>query len=98
MLRELGCPVIFDVTHSLQLPGAGDGITTGLSNYIDPLSAAGVAAGIDGLFLEVHDDPKKAKSDGGNSLRLDSLEPLIQKLLQVDSVVRNNPNPLSKQE
>ena len=98
MLRKLGCPVIFDVTHSLQLPGAGDGITTGLSNYIDPLSAAGVAAGIDGLFLEVHDDPKKAKSDGGNSLRLDSLEPLIQKLLQVDSVVRNNPNPLSKQE
>ena len=98
MLREFGCPVIFDVTHSLQLPGAGDGITTGLSNYIDPLSAAGVAAGIDGLFLEVHDDPKKAKSDGGNSLRLDSLEPLIQKLLQVDSVVRNNPNPLSKQE
>ena len=98
MLRELGCPVIFDVTHSLQLPGAGDGITTGLSNYIDPLSAAGVAAGIDGLFLEVHDDPKKAKSDGGNSLRLDSLEPLIQKVLQVDRVVRNNPNPLSKQE
>ena len=98
MLRELGYPVIFDVTHSLQLPGAGDGITTGLSNYIDPLSAAGVAAGIDGLFLEVHDDPKKAKSDGGNSLRLDSLEPLIQKLLQVDSVVRNNPNPLSRQE
>ena len=98
MLRELGYPVIFDVTHSLQLPGAGDGITTGLSNYIDPLSTAGVAAGIDGLFLEVHDDPKKAKSDGGNSLRLDSLEPLIQKLLQVDSVVRNNPNPLSRQE
>jgi len=57
-----------------------------------------VAAGIDGLFLEVHDDPKKAKSDGGNSLHLDSLEPLIQKLLRVDSVVRNNPNPLSKQE
>ena len=98
MLRELGYPVIFDVTHSLQLPGAGDGITTGLSNYIDPLSTAGVAAGIDGLFLEVHDDPKKAKSDGGNSLRLDLLEPLIQKLLQVDSVVRNNPNPLSRQE
>ena len=98
MLRELGCPVIFDVTHSLQLPGAGDGITTGLSNYIDPLSTAGVAAGIDGLFLEVHDNPKKAKSDGGNSLHLDSLEPLIQKLLRVDSVVRNNPNPLSKQE
>ena len=98
ILRELGYPVIFDATHSLQLPGAGDGITTGLSNYIEPLSAAGVAAGIDGLFLEVHDNPKKAKSDGGNSLRLDALEPLIQKLLQIDSVVRKKPTPLSKQE
>ena len=98
ILRELGYPVIFDATHSLQLPGAGDGITTGLSNYIEPLSAAGVAAGIDGLFLEVHDNPKKAKSDGGNSLRLDALEPLIQKLLQIDSVVRKKQTPLSKQE
>tara|TARA_B100001146_G_scaffold223169_1_gene237231 strand:+ start:231 stop:1091 length:861 start_codon:yes stop_codon:yes gene_type:complete len=98
ILRELGYPVIFDATHSLQLPGAGSGITTGLSHYIEPLSAAGVAAGIDGLFLEVHDNPKKAKSDGGNSLRLDALEPLIQKLLQIDSVVRKKPTPLSKQE
>jgi 2-dehydro-3-deoxyphosphooctonate aldolase (KDO 8-P synthase) len=98
ILRELGYPVIFDATHSLQLPGAGSGITTGLSHYIEPLSSAGVAAGIDGLFLEVHDNPKKAKSDGGNSLRLDALEPLIQKLLQIDSVVRKKPTPLSKQE
>ncbi len=98
ILRELGYPVIFDATHSLQLPGAGNGITTGLSHYIEPLSAAGVAAGLDGLFLEVHDNPKKAKSDGGNALRLDALEPLIRKLLQIDSVVRKKPTPLSKQE
>ena len=57
MLRELGYPVIFDVTHSLQLPGAGDGVTAGLAEYIEPLSQAGVAAGVDGVFMEVHEEP-----------------------------------------
>jgi 2-dehydro-3-deoxyphosphooctonate aldolase (KDO 8-P synthase) len=54
ILRALGYPVVFDVTHSLQLPGAGDGVTAGLAEYIDPLAAAGVAAGVDGIFMEVH--------------------------------------------
>src|SRR5687767_9295063 len=63
MLRALGWPVVFDVTHSLQLPGGGDGVTTGLAEYIDPLAAAGVAAGVDGVFMEVHEDPARAKSD-----------------------------------
>ena len=85
ILRTLGHPVVFDVTHSLQLPGAGNGATAGLAEYIEPLAAAGVAAGVDGVFLEVHDDPPSARSDGGNALRLDRLEPLIAKLLRVDA-------------
>jgi 2-dehydro-3-deoxyphosphooctonate aldolase (KDO 8-P synthase) len=85
MLRALGHPVVFDVTHSLQLPGAGDGATAGLAEYIEPLAAAGVAAGVDGIFMEVHDDPAHARSDGGNALRLDLLEPLIAKLVRVDA-------------
>jgi 2-dehydro-3-deoxyphosphooctonate aldolase (KDO 8-P synthase) len=87
MLRELGYPVIFDVTHSLQLPGAGDGATAGLSEYIEPLAAAGVAAGVNGVFMEVHDEPSRAKSDAANALRLDLLEPLILKLKRIHAVV-----------
>ena len=86
ILRGLGCPVIFDVTHSLQLPGAGDGVTTGLAEYIEPLASAGVAAGVDGVFLEVHDNPATAKSDAANALRLDLLEPLILKLKRIHEV------------
>ena len=86
MLRELGYPVIFDVTHSLQLPGAGDGVTAGLAQYIEPLASAGVAAGVDGVFLEVHEEPAMAKSDAANALRLDLLEPLILKLKRIHEV------------
>ena len=68
MMRSLGCPVVFDVTHSLQLPGGGDGVSAGLAEYIEPLAAAGVAAGVDGVFLEVHEDPCRAQSDGPNAL------------------------------
>ena len=71
MMRELGYPVIFDVTHSLQLPGAGDGVTAGLAEYIEPLARAGVAAGVDGVFMEVHENPARAKSDAANALALD---------------------------
>ncbi|MBI4887026.1 MAG: 3-deoxy-8-phosphooctulonate synthase, partial [Acidobacteria bacterium] len=87
MLHELGWPVVFDVTHSLQLPGAGDGVTTGLSQYIEPLASAGVAAGADAVFLEVHDEPARAKSDAANALRLDSLEPLVLRLKRVAAAV-----------
>ena len=86
MMRALGCPVIFDVTHSLQLPGAGDGVTIGLAEYIEPLASAGVAAGVDGVFMEVHDDPRHAKSDAANALRLDRLEPLLRRLLALHRV------------
>jgi 2-dehydro-3-deoxyphosphooctonate aldolase (KDO 8-P synthase) len=86
MLRELGYPVIFDVTHSLQLPGGGDGVTAGLAQYIEPLASAGVAAGVDGLFMEVHDQPATAKSDAGNALKLDLLEPLMLKLARIHEI------------
>lgn len=88
MMRQRGVPVIFDVTHSLQLPGGGDGVTAGQAEYIEPLASAGVAAGVDGVFLEVHDDPPRAMSDAQNALRLDLLEPLLRKLLAIDSVVK----------
>ena len=65
MLRALGYPVVFDVTHSLQLPGAGDGVTTGLAEYIEPLASAGVAAGVDAVFMEVHDDPSQGAQRRG---------------------------------
>ena len=90
MLRELGYPVIFDVTHSLQLPGAGDGVTAGLAQYIEPLASAGVAAGVDGVFLEVHEDPSRARSDAQNALRLDRLGALLDRLLRVHAAVRDH--------
>jgi 2-dehydro-3-deoxyphosphooctonate aldolase (KDO 8-P synthase) len=88
MMRELGWPVIFDVTHSLQLPGGGDGVTAGLAQYIEPLAAAGVGAGVDGVFLEVHEDPARARSDAQNALALDRLEPLLRRLARIDAIVK----------
>ena len=90
MLRELGYPVVFDVTHSLQLPGAGDGVTSGLAQYIEPLASAGVGAGVDAVFMEVHEEPSRARSDAANALRLDKLEPLILKLKRLDAVAREH--------
>ena len=92
ILRTFGFPVIFDVTHSLQLPGAGDGVTAGQAEFIDPLASAGVAAGVDGIFMEVHEDPKSAKSDGQNALQLDRLEPLLKKLTLINDAVKSSEN------
>ena len=91
MLRELGYPVVFDVTHSLQLPGAGAGVTIGLAEYIEPLASAGVAAGVDAVFMEVHEEPARAKSDAANALRLDKLEALVLKLTRIDAAAREQP-------
>jgi len=88
MMRELGYPVVFDVTHSLQLPGAGDGVTVGLAEYIQPLASAGVAAGVDAVFMEVHEEPSRARSDAANALRLDKLESLIRRLQRIDVASR----------
>ena len=84
IMRALGYPVVFDVTHSVQLPGGGDGQSAGRAEFIAPLAAAGVAAGVDGVFLEVHDNPAAARSDGRNSLPLEDLEPLLERLLAID--------------
>jgi 2-dehydro-3-deoxyphosphooctonate aldolase (KDO 8-P synthase) len=88
MMRAQGVPVVFDVTHSLQLPGGGDGVTTGQAEYIEPLASAGVAAGVDGVFLEVHEEPARARSDAQNALRLDALEPLLQRLMAIDAIAK----------
>jgi 2-dehydro-3-deoxyphosphooctonate aldolase (KDO 8-P synthase) len=91
IMREQGWPVVFDVTHSLQLPGGGDGVTAGLAQYIEPLASAGVAAGVDGVFLEVHEDPARARSDAQNALALDRLEPLLRRLMAIDAIVKGAP-------
>ena len=88
MMRALGAPVVFDVTHSLQLPGAGNGVTAGLAEYIEPLARAGVGAGVDGVFLEVHEEPARAKSDAQNALALRELAPLLAQLTRIHAVAR----------
>jgi 2-dehydro-3-deoxyphosphooctonate aldolase (KDO 8-P synthase) len=88
ILRSFGYPVVYDVTHSLQLPGGGDGVTAGQAEFIEPLASAGVAAGVDGIFLEVHERPEVAKSDAQNALRLDLLEPLLARLVRIHQIVQ----------
>jgi 2-dehydro-3-deoxyphosphooctonate aldolase (KDO 8-P synthase) len=80
-------PVIFDATHSVQAPSAAGGVSGGSPEFIPTLARAAVAAGVDGLFLEVHDNPAQAKSDGANALRLDLLKPLLETLLAVHAAV-----------
>ncbi len=80
ILRRLA-PVVFDGTHSVQMPSAANGVSGGQPEFIPLLARAAVAAGIDGIFLEVHDNPAEAKSDGANALRLELLRPLLQTLL-----------------
>ena len=79
---------------SAALPGAGDGITAGLAQYIEPLASAGVAAGVDGVFLEVHENPSAAKSDAQNALRLDRLEPLLRRLMALDAIAKQAEVPV----
>lgn len=78
-------PVVFDGTHSVQQPSAANGVSGGQPEFIPVLARAAVAAGVDGLFLEVHDDPKNAKSDGANALELKLLKPLLERLLAIDA-------------
>ncbi len=80
-------PVVFDGTHSVQTPSAGNGVSGGQPEFIPVLARAAVAAGVDGVFLEVHDDPAQAKSDGANALRLDKLKGVLEQLLAVQAAV-----------
>ncbi len=88
ILRDMGYPVVFDVTHSVQLPGGAGKASGGQPEFIEPLARAGVAAGLDGIFLEVHEHPAKALSDGSNALPLDALPALLTKLKQIAELVR----------
>jgi 2-dehydro-3-deoxyphosphooctonate aldolase (KDO 8-P synthase) len=88
ILHGFGYPVVFDVTHSLQLPGGLGDSTGGDRDYIEPLARAGVACGIDGLFMEVHDHPAAALSDATTQFELDKLEPLLETLLRIHETVR----------
>jgi 2-dehydro-3-deoxyphosphooctonate aldolase (KDO 8-P synthase) len=87
VMRSLGCPVIYDATHSVQLPGGATGSSGGQREFIPPLARAAVAAGIDGIFMEVHPDPDHALCDGPNSLPLDEVEGLLRQLLDIRQVV-----------
>jgi 2-dehydro-3-deoxyphosphooctonate aldolase (KDO 8-P synthase) len=88
IMQRTGYPVVFDVTHSVQLPGGQGHASGGQPQFIEPLARAGVAAGIDGIFLETHDNPAKALSDGPNALPLSDLLALLMKLKGLNSVVR----------
>lgn len=83
MQQQCDCPVILDVTHSLQQPNQGSGVTGGRPDMIETVAKAGVAVGVDGLFMETHPNPSAAKSDGANMLRLDLLEGLLEKLTRL---------------
>ena len=83
VMRSFGHPVVLDVTHSLQRPNQTSGVTGGMPQMIETMAKAGVAVGVDGLFMETHEDPSVAKSDGANMLRLDLLEDLLVKLVRI---------------
>ncbi len=89
ILAKTGCPVVFDVTHSVQLPGGQGKASGGQPEFIEPLARAGTAVGVDGIFLEVHDRPERAMSDGSNALRLDLLPKLLAKLKPISELVRS---------
>jgi len=89
IMRAFGYPVVYDVTHSLQRPGGMGTSTGGDSQYIEFMARAGVACGVDGVFMEVHDNPAAALSDGPNSLPLERLEPLLEKLKAIHALVRD---------
>lgn len=92
VMRSLGCPVIYDATHSVQLPGGAGGRSGGQREFIPALSRAAMAAGIDGLFMEVHPDPDNALCDGPNSWPLDRVEGLLRQLLAVRNAVGETGN------
>ena len=89
ILRGFGYPVVFDATHSVQLPGGEGKSSGGQPEFIEPLARASTAAGIDGIFIEVHDNPAKALSDGSNALPLEQFRPLVKRLLEISKLVRS---------
>ena len=92
VMRSFGYPVIFDATHSVQLPGAAGEHSGGQREFVAPLARAAVAVGIDGVFMEVHEDPERALSDGPNSYPLDELPHLLDELKRIDDLMRATPS------
>jgi 2-dehydro-3-deoxyphosphooctonate aldolase (KDO 8-P synthase) len=90
IMRDAGWPVVFDATHSVQLPSGAGGASGGQPQFIGALARAAVAAGIDGIFVEVHDQPEMALSDGANALRLDRLAAFWRRLKSIDSLIKND--------
>ena len=90
IMRETGCPVVFDATHSVQLPGGQGTRSGGQREHVPVLARAAVAAGVSGLFMETHPDPEKALSDGPNAWPLDRMEPLLATLVELDKVVKQS--------
>lgn len=91
VMRETGCPVVFDATHSVQLPGGQGGTSGGQREHIPVLARAATAAGISGLFMETHPRPEEAKSDGPNAVRLSQMKSLLTTLKRIDETVKNQP-------
>jgi 2-dehydro-3-deoxyphosphooctonate aldolase (KDO 8-P synthase) len=90
VMRETGCPVIFDATHAVQLPGGAGTSSGGQRQYVAALSRAAVAVGVDGLFWEVHPDPERALCDGANSLPLAEVKAILKEMLAIDAVIKGN--------
>ena len=88
IMRKLGYPVILDATHSVQLPGGGKNKTSGQPEFIFPIARAGVAVGIDGLFIETHPNPKRALSDSASQLNLNMLESLVKQVVAIDNIMK----------
>jgi 2-dehydro-3-deoxyphosphooctonate aldolase (KDO 8-P synthase) len=93
VMREFGFPVVYDATHSVQLPGAGGERSEGQRQFIEPLARAAVAAGVDAIFMEVHEDPDRALSDGPNSYPLNDLAGLLDRLRRIDDLMRTQGVP-----
>ncbi len=89
IMRETGYPVVFDATHSVQLPGGAGGSSAGQRQFVGALSRAAVATGVDALFWEVHEDPDNALCDGPNSLPLTDLKPMLQQVMAIDALVKS---------
>lgn len=90
IMQSLGAPVVLDCTHSLQQPNQSSGVTGGNPEMISTIAKAGIAVGVDGLFIETHPNPAKALSDGANMLKLDLLEPILAQLIKIKKAIANN--------
>ncbi|MDB9800164.1 3-deoxy-8-phosphooctulonate synthase, partial [bacterium] len=88
VMQNTGAPVVFDATHSVQMPGGGGDVSTGQREFVPALARAAMAVGISGLFMETHPEPEKALSDGPNSWPLDKMKPLLETLKTIDQIIK----------